>query len=224
MTVCPGHFGHIVLPHPVVNPLFVNLLVSVLQTLCMNCHRLRISPYYIQALFPSKSRQLHRIKSIATICARQVYCRGRSQNQLAGHTRCQFCAAPVLHFKQQGICIMARRASSPTSTPGVLVPAAAIFTTLVQLPEVDLLALGFNATRTQNHPCNGVLSMFLVLPPVSRPAMRTVNLKTGNPNHALAQGTVTPPPPPCLCTGMMPSWWKTPSPLSIRRSYNAHRC
>ena len=118
-----------------------------------------------------------------------LYNRGKSGSQ----NRMPCCHSSVLHFKQQGICIMARRASSPTSTPGVLVPAAAIFTTLVQLPEVDLLALGFNATRTQNHPCNGVLSMFLVLPPVSRPAMRTVNLKPGNPNHALAQGTVTPP-------------------------------
>ena len=46
---CPGHFGHIVLPHPVTNPLFVNLLVSILQIMCMNCHRLRISPLYARS-------------------------------------------------------------------------------------------------------------------------------------------------------------------------------
>ena len=63
----------------------------------------------------------------------------------------------------------------------MLVPAAAIFACLVRIPELDLAALGFNAVKSQNHPCNVIISMLLVLPPVSRPAMRTVNLKTGNP-------------------------------------------
>ena len=121
----------------------------------------------IQALFPGKGRQLTRMKSIGTMCSRQMFC--------------QFCRAPVLHFKQQGVCIMARRSSAPASTPGVMVPASAIFATLVRMPELDLSALGFDPRKPQNHPCNAVLLMLLVLPPVSRPAMRTVNLKTGNP-------------------------------------------
>jgi hypothetical protein len=58
---CPGHFGRIALPcaswsrrtgptswvHPVINPLFVSLLVTVLQGCCMNCNRLRLSPHYV---------------------------------------------------------------------------------------------------------------------------------------------------------------------------------
>ena len=62
--------------------------------------------------------------------------------------------------------------------PLTMVPASAIFSTLIQLPDVDIAALGFGA---RNHPANTILSIILVLPPVSRPAMRTVNLKTGNP-------------------------------------------
>ena len=65
----PGHFGHIQLPFPVVNPLFVGLLVSILNVVCMNCHRLRISPHYIQAVFTGKGRLLHRLKSIGTMCS-----------------------------------------------------------------------------------------------------------------------------------------------------------
>ena len=44
---CPGHFGRITLPHPVYNPMFIGLLLNVLQTLCVHCHRTRISPWYI---------------------------------------------------------------------------------------------------------------------------------------------------------------------------------
>lgn len=92
---CPGHFGRIQLAHPVVNPLFVGLLASVLQTgclpffssfcyiqqpdfqtLCIHCHRLRISPYFIQAVLPLGSRytgvrHLQRLKAINAMCARQ---------------------------------------------------------------------------------------------------------------------------------------------------------
>ena len=162
-TNCPGHFGRIGLPHAVINPLFVGLLTVVLQTVCMNCQRLRISPYYLQAAFPMKSRSLHRLKAIGALCSRQTFC--------------QFCQAMVLSFKQQGISIMAR----PTLLDGaalVMVPANIIFSVLVRLPDIDIAALGFGS---HNHPCNTILSTVLVLPPVSRPAMRTVNLKTGNP-------------------------------------------
>lgn len=85
---CPGHFGRIVLPHPVVNPLFVTLLVNVLQTVCMNCHRLRVSPFFILAQFPGHTttgmRQLQRLKTIGAFCVR--------------FTHCQFCHAPTLNF------------------------------------------------------------------------------------------------------------------------------
>ncbi|XP_077865105.1 DNA-directed RNA polymerase I subunit RPA1-like [Saccoglossus kowalevskii] len=37
---CPGHFGHIVLPLPVYNPLFFRLLVKILKGSCLNCHHL----------------------------------------------------------------------------------------------------------------------------------------------------------------------------------------
>lgn len=88
---CPGHFGRIALPYPmsgsvyplvgviragpaVINPLFVSLLVSVLQSCCLNCHRLRISPYYIQTMINPRARPLPRLKSVSMLCIRQPYC------------------------------------------------------------------------------------------------------------------------------------------------------
>lgn len=160
---CPGHFGCIRLPHPVLNPLFITPLVAILQTLCVHCRRLRLSPYYIQTIFPPRPRaQLVRLKAISAVCARTL--------------RCQFCRAPAVQFKQQGLCILARVAGGPQ----VMVPASAVFTLLVQLPDTDLLALGFDP-NADNHPSSAVISVLPVLPPVSRPAMKTLNLKTGAP-------------------------------------------
>ena len=94
-----GHFGCIQLPYPVLNPMFLSLLVAVLQVHCINCHRLRLSPFYVNFLFPPGSnntglRQLRRLKAIAALCSRQNFC--------------AFCKAPTLSFKQQGLAITAK--------------------------------------------------------------------------------------------------------------------
>jgi DNA-directed RNA polymerase beta' subunit len=187
-----GHFGRILLPHPVVNPLFVTLLTAVLQTTCMNCHRLRLSPLYVSTMLPGRARQLQRIKAIGLLCVRQAQClcagidagmpaQSRVSSAMrprSGNNRCSDCFLSTLVFKQQGICITARRTDTPTGSY-VIVPASVIFASLVRLTEADLGALGFGGSVNSNHPCNAVLSVLPVLPPVSRPAMRTMNLAWG---------------------------------------------
>ncbi|KAK9309722.1 hypothetical protein QLX08_000714 [Tetragonisca angustula] len=42
---CPGHFGHIELPMPVVNPLFHKGLCMLIKLACLNCFTLQIPPY-----------------------------------------------------------------------------------------------------------------------------------------------------------------------------------
>ena len=54
-----------------------------------------------------------RYKHIGNVCARQM--------------NCQFCKAILLHFKQQGIVILARPMNSNASSPMVPVPASIIF-------------------------------------------------------------------------------------------------
>ncbi|KAF9314564.1 hypothetical protein BGZ91_005974, partial [Linnemannia elongata] len=40
---CPGHFGHIVLPCPVYNPMFFPQMYQVLRSACLFCHQFRMS-------------------------------------------------------------------------------------------------------------------------------------------------------------------------------------
>lgn len=74
--------------------------------------------------------------------------------------------------KQQGITIVARPAAASTSGSGVVMSPVTIFTILTQIPDMDMQALGF--IGYSNHPCNGIIMTLPVLPPVSRPSMRTI--------------------------------------------------
>ncbi|KYQ51825.1 DNA-directed RNA polymerase I subunit RPA1 [Trachymyrmex zeteki] len=55
---CPGHFGHIELPVPVVNPLFHRALSMLLKLSCLNCFTLQV-PSYIKLLLSAKLKLLY---------------------------------------------------------------------------------------------------------------------------------------------------------------------
>ncbi|XP_011861692.1 PREDICTED: DNA-directed RNA polymerase I subunit RPA1 [Vollenhovia emeryi] len=55
---CPGHFGHIELPVPVVNPLFHKALSTLLKLSCLRCFTLQVPPY-IKLLLSAKLKLLH---------------------------------------------------------------------------------------------------------------------------------------------------------------------
>lgn len=42
MTNCPGHFGYIELPLPVINPLFHKIIGTILKMSCLQCHLIQI--------------------------------------------------------------------------------------------------------------------------------------------------------------------------------------
>ncbi|XP_076181654.1 RNA polymerase I subunit RpI1 [Ptiloglossa arizonensis] len=54
---CPGHFGHIELPMPVVNPLFHKGLCMLIKLTCLSCFTLQIPPY-IKLLLSAKLKLL----------------------------------------------------------------------------------------------------------------------------------------------------------------------
>lgn len=54
---CPGHFGHIELPVPVVNPLFHKGLATLIKLACLKCFTFQI-PSYIKLLLSAKLKLL----------------------------------------------------------------------------------------------------------------------------------------------------------------------
>lgn len=84
---------------------------------------------------------------------------------------------------------MAKPASASTtnSASGVMISPVTIFTILTQVPDMDMQALGF--IGLSNHPCNAIIVTLPVLPPVSRPSMRTLDRtgSLGHPNDPMRQ-------------------------------------
>lgn len=66
---CPGHFGHIELPFPLFNPLLFQNTFRVLQSLCFNCHRFRVSQAKVQRV----CKLLHLIQAERLAEASRLY-------------------------------------------------------------------------------------------------------------------------------------------------------
>ena len=45
---CDGHFGHIVLPIPVYNKMFLDAVLKVLQCICPRCCKCRMLPEHVE--------------------------------------------------------------------------------------------------------------------------------------------------------------------------------
>ncbi|XP_032689427.1 DNA-directed RNA polymerase I subunit RPA1 isoform X2 [Odontomachus brunneus] len=58
---CPGHFGHIELPMPVVNPLFHKGLCMLIKLSCLSCFTFQIPPY-VKLLLSTKLKLLYQGK------------------------------------------------------------------------------------------------------------------------------------------------------------------
>lgn len=217
----PGHFGRIVLPHPVINPLFVSLLVSVLQSICVNCHRLRLSPHYVNLVVAPRCRLLARLKTVSALCLRQPQL---STKQLRW---------PKSAVDSLTVSSAMRRPSSSNSREFVSPPAPGSDCTVTTRSRTGTAdwgslehrtgggargihfcclgtAAGIGSARPRLHQrnesplqCDHVHAPVLVsfrersqspvLPPVARPAMRTMNLKTGNPFVIEPTGRNVPP-------------------------------
>lgn len=43
IRICPGHFGHIELSEPMLHPMFIKFLVNILNCICLQCSKLKLS-------------------------------------------------------------------------------------------------------------------------------------------------------------------------------------
>lgn len=153
LKTCTGHFGHIVLNQPIVNPLFYSHLLLVLKCICISCRRLRISEERIcENKFHLLSGYL-KFKAISDYLDTVKTCLECHQQ----HVKTVFddTTADYYHVSSNG--------SSETKT---LLTTKEIEDILGLLSDDDIEILGF--TKNLNHPKNYIMNYFPVLPPVSR--------------------------------------------------------
>lgn len=71
---CNGHYGHIELPTPIINPLFKRELVKVLSVLCHNCCNIRATYEYIESVGINKLPQDRRLQELSKLVGKEMTC------------------------------------------------------------------------------------------------------------------------------------------------------
>ena len=72
--LCPGHFGHIVLPFPIYSLQFLPVIVKVLQCICPHCARPRIIPEHAKLKGLLKYRKRARLNNLSKESVKVFFC------------------------------------------------------------------------------------------------------------------------------------------------------
>ncbi len=171
MHECPGHFGHVNLQVPVLNPLFTPIILNVLRSVCKSCSRLLASEAQIQQ-YAKNSRGAGRLKMIASISPEVC---SNVNPSFANVTSCGLRPAytkptkkptdqAYTELKNMIKCTYKKTASSDGSIS--FLSASDVFTIFNQISDKDAEILGF---INGAHPRDLVINHFIILPPRIRP-------------------------------------------------------
>lgn len=146
---CPGHFGYITLPSPVINPLFYRPVIKFLKVICKKCNRL---------IFSKKQLEMKGIGK----CSKKI---NRILEELKNSDICFHCNASqpniTLRTKDNKIMFTDEGKSTPVSS----IDVHSIFS---KFPQSDVEILGFDSYF---HPVNFILTVLPVMPFASRPTV-----------------------------------------------------
>mgnify|MGYP000231578187 CR=1 FL=1 len=157
-TPCNGHFGHIVLPIPVINPLYHRKVLMFLRLTCFECCRMMLTPEAMELAGYMKAQGSDRIEKIS--------------KKLAKHDVCKHCQTPhpSISFKSTDRSFIMKNKSkkSEEKKAPVVLDTAFIRGIFSRLPMSDVLLLGLTESC---HPKNMILTVLPVLPPCARPPL-----------------------------------------------------
>lgn len=137
---CPGHFGHIILSEPVINPLFYRSVIKLLKLICKNCGRL---VYSEKQLAMRNCNLKHADLKIEPTC---FHCRATQPTSIIMSNN-------TIIFKYN------KDEKIPMS-------CLDIYNILNKFPQEDVKFLGYSDSF---HPRNFVLTVLPVMPVSTRP-------------------------------------------------------
>ena len=153
---CPGHFGHIVLCEPIVHPLYVKKVISILRCVCVDCKKIVISPEHLELKERSDPSKMNfnQIKKV-----------------IAKVSVCSWCKTPQPSFKynstENTINMMYEDDGKKIS---VEITPKRILSIFRELTDDDVRFLGMKPEMT--HPSSMIITVLPVLPPPGRPFVR----------------------------------------------------
>lgn len=187
---CPGHFGHIILPVPVLHPMHTDTVLKILRSVCYFCSRARASVEYKDA----KTGQMMVDSKLQNILAHS-----KKENRfklMTKHLRtkkvCAHCEGPcpeferIINLRIFGIASIWTAEQLANMSPEERrmcqrpLNNVEIYNILKHIPDQDIAWLGFNAR--QMHPKNFMITALAVPPPCLRPHL------SGNETAARTRG------------------------------------
>ena len=177
---CPGHFGHIVLPIPVYNPVFLTLqsgfTLKILQCVCPSCARPRLLPDHAEMQNLLRIKGYKRLRAFSDKCKKVIECPWPD------------CAEPLPWFDMNKAKDEVRRYYG-SKEKSVVFNAGEALNVFIRISNETVSLLGFNEKLAWNNiftdeenltgeeafhvhqfrPESLILTVLPVIPPFSRP-------------------------------------------------------
>ena len=176
---CSGHFGHISLPIPVYNPVFLNYTLKILQSVCPQCSRLRILPAHAEVQNFLHGSGMKRFRSLAEKCGKVSDCPWED------------CGEALPHFCLNKTKDEIHRYYGKTREKTVVFNAGEALNVFTRISNETSEFLGFNSRLSLNktftdeenlleddfhvhqfRPESLIFTVLPVIPPCSRPPIR----------------------------------------------------
>lgn len=161
---CPGHYGHIVLPEPVVHPnlKMFKRLISFMKCFCFRCKKILITKDQLNISNIHKYKRNFRFLKIIERLKKDVICLDSA---------CGILQPKIgVDIKERTVKIVHKTDSKTVEIP---LSSRDIFRFVDAISDDDVRILGFDPELI--HPRNLVLTVLPVIPPCSRPTVISDN-------------------------------------------------
>jgi len=182
---CDGHFGHIVLPIPVYNKMFLDVTLKILQCICPTCCKCRMIPEHVEMQGFLKYKGFKRLKMLAEKCNKADSGKVKQPKKCPNEYRGKPCDAilPNFDFKDEIRQYYGDKSNAKAFS------ANETLTKFLQIEEETLTLLGFNENLSnqkkyhdlnffpeegirhihQIRPDSFIITVLPVIPPGARP-------------------------------------------------------
>lgn len=154
-SVCPGHFGHIVLNEYIINPLYYKRVGDILSCICLKCNKMLLSYEQMKLLGYFKCRGEARFKKITDYVKKSPTCFHCNNIN------------PVITVNESVTCTYKKKESD---TDTHVISTQYVYNIFSSLSEEEIEYMGFSVKYT--HPRNFIFVYLPVIPISARPYIK----------------------------------------------------
>ena len=161
VKLCQGHIGHIELPYPMYHISFFDTVLKILRVTCFSCARIVNTDVETKKCCNAEER-----KNLFS----------NFYNNSKTKKKCTYCNMTIPNYVRQSLGIKIEWPSdtvweSPEEKQYCNLPFTAreALSILTHIPDEDYIAMGFDPKIS--HPKNMILTVIVVPPPITRPAI-----------------------------------------------------